>query len=429
MSEFDRDGGPEPQPAPADAAPAPTGASVDAASPEAVPPSSGARDGYRRLLLVEDDAGDALIVEELLRDAWPELELTHARSIAEAESLLSERPCDCVVLDLGLPDARGLDALARIQDIAPEIAVVVLTGDVDQDRGIAALTAGAQDYLVKGEMGGEGLARAVGYAIQRKLSERTTRELAVLRVQTAANARVQRGLIPHPLLSHEDITVTSRYRPGNLRQVLGGDFFDVVQTEPNCVHVALGDVCGRGPDEATLGVLLRIAWRVLTLAGAAPGRMLEILDRLVVQERHADHVYATLASVRIDLTSGTATAAIAGHPPPILSADGQARLLTPGTGGPPLGLGQGRDWEIVQTPLGTQWTLLLYSDGIYEGRVDGEGPRLGIDAFVDLLGGLARTGSLWDELPDALIGRVETMNGGPLDDDVALLALRCDPRR
>ncbi len=388
-----------------------------------MPRSAQARDGHRTILLVEDDAGDALIVRARLSDAWPGLEIGHATSMADAELQLSE-PVDCVVLDLGLPDARGMDALARITAAAPETAIVVLTGDTDKNRGVEALSAGAQDYLVKGELDGDGLARAIGYSIQRKLSERSARELAVLRVQSAENARVQRGLVPRPLLDDDRIAVRSVYHPGNQRQVLGGDFFDVVQIGTNCIHAVIGDVCGRGPDEAALGVQMRMAWRALILADSDQQTALQILDQLTAQERHADHIFVTVASIKIDLDTCVASVALAGHPPPVIASNGRARLLVDRTGGPPLGVINPASWEIVEVELGPRWTLLLYSDGVYEGHA-GDGGRLGLDGFVELL---AERGSdmLWDEIPGPLIERVESLNNGALDDDVALLALRFD---
>ena len=392
---------------------------------EPLPPPAGSKDGRRRVLLVEDDSGDALLVQERLQDAWPELDLVPVRSIAEAELSLSA-PVDCVLLDLGLPDVQGMGALVRLQAAAPETAVVVLTGDTDKARGIEALSAGAQDYIVKGEVDGEGLARAIGYSIQRKFSERTERELAVLRVQTAENARVYRGLVPRPLLDDQRVAVRSAYHPGNRRQVLGGDFFDVVQTEPDCIHAMLGDVCGRGPDEAGLGIQLRIAWRTLILAGADQQTTLRILDRLTTQERHADHIFATVASLKINLRTGTAEVALAGHPPPILASEDHAQLIVERTGGPPLGLMNVDAWELAQVSLGAKWTLMLYSDGVYEGYGGESGTRLGLDGFVELLSERVDDGSLWLELPDPLIERVESLNGGPLNDDVALLALRFD---
>ncbi len=81
-----------------------------------------------------------------------------------------------------------------------------------------------------------------------------------------------------------------------------------------------------------------------------------------------------------------------------------------------------------EVEIGDRWTLLLYSDGIYEGRVAGQKDRLGIDGFVDLLGD-DRATAAGEFDPERLIDRVEELNGGPLDDDVALLALKRDAGR
>ena len=379
----------------------------------------------RRVLLVEDDDGDATIVSELLIEAWPVLRIDRATELGEAERRLGA--ADCVLLDLGLPDALGIEAVRRLREADPEMPVVVLTGDADEQRGIQALGAGAQDYLIKGTISGASLARAIRHSVQRKLAERFERELAVLRVQSAENARVQRGLVPHPLVDDPRISVVSAYRPGNRRQILGGDFFDVVESGSS-LHVVIGDVCGRGPDEAALGVQLRIAWRTLILAGVPQLALLETLDRLVVQERHRDHIFATVASLSIDVARGTATAVLAGHPAPILLGGDRPHLLFDRPGGPPLGLDAMPGLVPTEVEIGDGWTLLLYSDGIYEGHVTGQGDRLGIDGFLAVVVEDAATAA-GDFDPERLIDRVEELNEGPLDDDVALLALKRDAGR
>jgi serine phosphatase RsbU (regulator of sigma subunit) len=378
----------------------------------------------RRVLLVEDDDGDATIVSDLLVEAWPVLRVDRATELAEAERRLGA--ADCVLLDLGLPDALGIEAVRRLREADPEMPVVVLTGDADEQRGIQALGAGAQDYLIKGTISGASLARAIRHSVQRKLAERFERELAVLRVQSAENARVQRGLVPRPLVDDPRISIVSAYRPGNRRQILGGDFFDVVGSGSS-LDVVIGDVCGRGPDEAALGVQLRIAWRTLILAGVPQLALLETLDRLVVQERLRDHIFATVASLTIDVERGTAVVVLAGHPAPILLGD-CPRLLSDRPGGPPLGLEAMPGLVPTEVEVGDRWTLLLYSDGIYEGHVTGQSDRLGVDGFLAVVGEDPATAA-GDFDPERLIDRVEELNEGPLDDDVALLALKRDAGR
>ena len=110
-----------------------------------------------RVLLVEDDDGDAFLVEELLQEAGTGLVVQRARLLADAVRLAADAAC--VLLDLGLPDSRGLDGLQRLLRQHPDAAVVVLTGLENEYLGEQAVRAGAQDYLVKGEVTGKLLDR------------------------------------------------------------------------------------------------------------------------------------------------------------------------------------------------------------------------------------------------------------------------------
>ena len=100
-----------------------------------------------------------------------------------------------------------------------------------------------------------------------------------------------------PILHDRAIGVGTGYRPGRERTLLGGDFYDAVEMPDGSVHLVIGDVAGHGPDEAALGVCLRVAWRTLTLAGAAPEAVLPTLQRVLVHERVAEEIFATVLTV------------------------------------------------------------------------------------------------------------------------------------
>lgn len=126
----------------------------------------------RTILLVEDNPGDARLLVEMLKEESPNaVSQTNARSMSEAESALAKQATDIVLLDLGLPDASGLEAVRRIRLAAPRVPLVVLTGMDDVAMATSALQQGAQDYLIKGQTDARGLVRAMRYAVGRKLME------------------------------------------------------------------------------------------------------------------------------------------------------------------------------------------------------------------------------------------------------------------
>lgn len=125
------------------------------------------------ILLVEDSLSDAMLLRRLLNGPVSrQYEIVHYRSMAEAQEYLAMYGVDIVLLDLGLPDASGLEALEQMLGAQPLLPVVVLTGRYDDDQlAVNALRAGAQDFLVKGEIDETTLMRAMRYGIERKSME------------------------------------------------------------------------------------------------------------------------------------------------------------------------------------------------------------------------------------------------------------------
>ncbi|GAA3050940.1 PP2C family protein-serine/threonine phosphatase [Actinokineospora globicatena] len=375
-----------------------------------------------RVLLVEDDAGDALLVEELLADVDAPIRLTRAQSLAEAQPLLAGQ--DCVLLDLGLPDASGLQGLRKLEQAGGGVAVVVLTGLADEQQGVAAVAAGAQDYLVKGQVDGDLLTRVIRYAVERVRSEEIQRQLREERLYAKEKARLERGLLPTPVLTDPLIDRDVTYQPGSQRMLLGGDFYDLVETEDGTVHAVIGDVCGHGPDEAALGVHLRVAWRALVLAQRPVDEVLTTMQRILLHERHLDGLFATVCMLSVAPDRRTARLRLAGHPPPVLVSDGQVGLLHAPVG-VPLGVRAKASWPSATVELGEHWSVLLYTDGLIEGHMDDTtSERLGSTRLAELVGGLAAAGPGWRRtVLDDLIREACRLNDGDLVDDVAAVLL------
>jgi signal transduction histidine kinase len=131
-----------------------------------------------RVLLVEDNGGDADLIAELLsRDACCDMEITCVVRLAEALRCVASARYDIVLLDLGLPDSTGLDTLRAMRREAVRLPIIVLTGNNDEQTGLAAIREGAQDFLVKGEAGRNLLSRSIRYAVERRQAENALKEL------------------------------------------------------------------------------------------------------------------------------------------------------------------------------------------------------------------------------------------------------------
>ncbi|WP_329495887.1 PP2C family protein-serine/threonine phosphatase [Kitasatospora herbaricolor] len=431
-----------------------------------------------KVLVIEDDASDAELIKAAVAGSGASFEIHWAHSLDHAVDLLAPPPpwtrrgrargtdFGCVLLDLAAPTGRpastpehgrpdhhlatagagsgepsdGLDGLRELLRRAPQTAVVVLTDAAGAELGAAAVAAGAQDFLIKHETNGPLLARALRYAVERKRADESQRRLVEAELRGQENARLQRHLLPTPLLDGAGLAFTRRYRPGRRRALLGGDFYDAVRTDDGTVHVVIGDVCGHGPDEAALGVALRIAWRTLVFAGLTGEELLTTLQHVLEHERRSDEIFATLCMLVIEPgdtpADGTGTEQarlyLAGHPVPLLlGPDHSPELLPAGQAGPALGLLPCDDceaaWPAQRLELRPGWRLLLYTDGLVEGRIGAGSRRLGQDGLAELIGDHQAAGLTRGRLVDSAIAEVEELNGGALTDDVAVLLLERNP--
>ncbi|MEU6295994.1 PP2C family protein-serine/threonine phosphatase [Streptomyces erythrochromogenes] len=412
------------------------------------------------LLVIEDDPAGGLTIPEILDADGHRIRLRTARNLTEAERLLTP-DVHCILLDLSLtgsgagagaaagsgasngsgirvtgaaaPTATAattatldqqLAVLHQVLRLAPRHAVLVLTDEDDAERAAEAVRVGAQDFLFRDELDGRLLSRAIRYAVERKRADIAQYKLAESKLRAQENARLERGLLPTPLLEGSDLRFAARYRPGRSRALLGGDFYDTVRTPDGTVHAMIGDVCGHGPDEAALGVELRIAWRALTLAGLCGDDLLATLQEVLEVERPCEEIFATLCTVDIAPDGRRAGLCLAGHPAPLISRPGRrAQLLPYENSGPALGLLPRARWPRRQVELGGTWSLMLYTDGLIEGRI-GEGKeRLGQDGMVEMINRHLDRGLSGEGLLEASVTEARRLNGGELTDDVAVVLL------
>jgi PAS domain S-box-containing protein len=132
------------------------------------------------VLLIEDDIGDFHLLSEMLAGYAGSLytfHLEHVERLSAGLEHLLRRAADVVLLDLGLPDSQGLATLRRLYTTAHDVPIVILSGLSDEAIAVEAVKAGAQDYLIKGQMDSNLMVRSIQYAIERKKTENMVRKL------------------------------------------------------------------------------------------------------------------------------------------------------------------------------------------------------------------------------------------------------------
>jgi serine phosphatase RsbU (regulator of sigma subunit) len=339
-----------------------------------------------RALLIEDNPGDANLIEVMLAQADSEsFELRHVEKLADGLRELGAGGIDVVLSDLSLPDSQGLDTFLRLHARAPHVAIIVLSGLNDATVALNAVHQGAQDYLIKGEVDGQLLARAMRYAIERKrMSEQLHRYAAELREKNAQlesdfnmAREIQQIFLPDqfPTFPHSAspadsvLKFSSRYISA---QAVGGDFFDVFPITDSAAGVFICDVMGHGMRAALITAIMRGLIEELMPVAADAGKFLTEINRSLraILRRTREPFLATAFYAVADAAVGELRFANAGHPSPFrLHRDlNEVHPLKDydSRHGPALGLFEKTDYPTCRCPFAPNDLIFLFTDGIYE---------------------------------------------------------------
>ncbi len=320
-----------------------------------------------RILLVEDDPDDVWIMRNLLSDRWDgPYSLVHVELLSAALELCAKRRFDVILLDLALPDSQGLETFFAIHAQVDEMPIVVLSGYSDESAAMKAVQAGAQDYLVKGQVDDHLLVRSIRYAIERSRRHQAERAMLDTSEEFRAAGEIQQRLYPVEPPKLPGFDIAGAVFPA---KATAGDYFDYIRMDDGAWAVVVGDVSSHGMGPALLMSETRACLRTLAQSCGDPG---EILTRtnLVLAADTGDFHFVTLAMVRIDPGDRSMTYASAGQRGYLFHSDGQVSILESTA----LPLGVRVDTVVpcgLQRLLEPGELLTFFTDGVVEAESPG----------------------------------------------------------
>lgn len=328
-----------------------------------------------RVLVIEDDSDDFLMIQEQLAEADEErfvLEWVSTYESGVAAALNNQY--DVILVDHRLGARTGIDLIRELQQSGCRAPAILLTGARDRDLDRAAVKAGASDYLSKGFIDSQALVRSIRLAIERRAHEEAQQQLRDREIEIGA--RIQSALLlGKPPAEFQGVTMGGVVIPS---QKVDGDFWGFFAYDYSRFDIVVGDVMGKGVPAALLGAAAKATYESVTrrLALALkefarlpdPEEIVGALNFLVTRDLSHFDSFVTLLCCRFDMESLTISVVDAGHMPLIhySPATGDTSLIS-GTNVP---VGVLPDELYVQQSLTFQRgdVFVFYSDGVTEAR-------------------------------------------------------------
>jgi PAS domain S-box-containing protein len=263
-----------------------------------------------KILVVEDNPADVLLVESLLKEAkYARFEITHVESLEEAEQTLGKQSFEIILLDLGLPDSQGIETFFRIRRLASDIPIVVLTGLYDEAIAIEAVSNGAQDYICKDRWDAQLIVRSINQAIERhqvlqECKQANETSQAALKALREAQQRLELAIDGADLIFWERNFVTDELALGGLTaKILGFSPGDIVDFEHWKSRVHCDDVRRflAAVDAHVKGETP--SYETEYRARSESGEWIWILSRGKIVERDATGKALRMAGTFVDITS------------------------------------------------------------------------------------------------------------------------------
>ncbi len=401
--------------------------------------------GALKVLLIEDNPGDARLVREMLSESRGAFQLQTVDRLDRGLERLAAGDIGVVLLDLSLPDSQGIETFNKIHLHAPQVPILVMSGLNDETVAVHAVQSGAQDYLVKGRVDAYLLVRAIRYAMERSHTARQlahyTEELRRQNRQLQSDLdlahEIQQVFLPHEYPSFPRSATPSesalhfchRYQS---TATLSGDFFSVVPVSESDAGIFICDVMGHGIRAALVTAIIRGLMEEMRPLSGDAGHYLTAMNRgLRGIFSHTDQpVMATAFYLVTDLRRGELHFASAGHPSPLRACRKTGRVeplrqYDPRHGAA-LGLFDDSTYPTCVCPVTANDLIIFYTDGLYE-VIRANNQEYGQERLLDAVH--QRITQPPERMFDELLNDVREFSGNAeFEDDICLVGMEVTKR-
>lgn len=331
-----------------------------------------------KVLLVEDSDTDAMLFRVHLGSDG-RFSVMHVVTLAAAcDALRNGDGTDVVALDLNLPDAIGIETFTSLHTQFPDVPVVILSGQDDEELAVAAVAQGAQDYLPKNDVSAPLLVRTLLYAIERNGRQLAERRNVLMQVDLDKARQIQEHLLPKEPPTIAGFDIAGVCQPA---EQCSGDSFDFIELGDGRWDLLVADVSSHGFAPALIMVGARRLLRTIAQSSEDLGKILTTANRALAEDTLEQFV--TMFYSRLDPANQTLTYAAAGHPVWMLDEAGEATTLK--SSDIPLGLQSDCEYRVAGCQALKQGDIvLLLTDGAYEAVAPG-GEQFGQQRILDFI--------------------------------------------
>jgi len=322
-----------------------------------------------------------------------------------------------VLLDLGLPDSNGLETFFSIYARAGDVPIVVLSGLSDERAAVKAVQAGAQDYLVKGQLTDRLLVRSLRYAIERSRRHHAEEAMRDTSEEFRAAGEIQQRLYPARAPVLEGFEIAGALYPA---KATAGDYFDYIPMLDDCLGLVVGDVSSHGMGPALVMSETRACLRTLAQANSDVGEILTRANRVLAADSSELH-FVTLAMARLDPHNRTMVYASAGQRGYLLQTGYNVTILD--STSLPLGI---REDTVVPSSqvykLNTGDLATFFTDGVVEAESPGL-VRYGFSRALEAIRSERHKSA--QEIIESLYGEIKGFcRNQPQRDDITIVVVK-----